>query len=337
MKDPIREAVDADLSVLDAEVQPVAEKDVEALIRDFKALNDRFYGRYKLGVITALPKELAAVTRVFDEPPQRLYHHLSEVEYHSIEIDCTGGQGKHRIILTLCPSMGNSSSAIAATAMLKDFPAIKEVVMVGIAGGIPRLNSLEKDVWLGDIVVSKGSGLVQYDLTKIEDDRILVRSEAPKPSSRLARVADLLEADRVSNGSQPWLAFLPLSTRIENGLRPSQDKDGNLKARTYDVTADPRRKSDAPVVHFGIIASANVLLKNSELRDELRAKFDVKAAEMEASGIADAAWFEGKGYLIIRGICDYCDKQKGDEWQGYAAAAAAAYLRALLERLPGVT
>ena len=42
----------------------------------------------------------------------------------------------------------------------------------------------------------------------------------------------------------------------------------------------------------------------------------------------------GIGYLVVRGICDYCDAHKNDTWQNYAAPAAAAYVRALLEALP---
>lgn len=51
---------------------------------------------------------------------------------------------------------------------------------------------------------------------------------------------------------------------------------------------------------------------------------------MEGAGVADATWTNGAGYLVVRGICDYCDGIKGDVWQGAAAIAAAAYVRALV-------
>lgn len=38
--------------------------------------------------------------------------------------------------------------------------------------------------------------------------------------------------------------------------------------------------------------------------------------------------------LVIRGISNYCDSHKNDEWQGYAAAAAAAYARQLFFHMP---
>lgn len=31
---------------------------------------------------------------------------------------------------------------------------------------------------------------------------------------------------------------------------------------------------------------------------------------MEASGVADATWTNTVGYLVVRGICDYCDTYK---------------------------
>ncbi len=98
--------------------------------------------------------------------------------------------------------------------------------------------------------------------------------------------------------------------------------------------ADPLRVEGRPRIFHGPIASANVLLKNPARRDALRDQFNVKAVEMEGSGIADVTWDRLLGYLVVCGVCDYCDSAKGDEWQHYAAAVAAAYTRALLEIVP---
>lgn len=38
--------------------------------------------------------------------------------------------------------------------------------------------------------------------------------------------------------------------------------------------------------------------------------------------------------LVIRGICDYADSHKNKEWQGYAAAVAAAYAKDLVLIVP---
>jgi hypothetical protein len=60
---------------------------------------------------------------------------------------------------------------------------------------------------------------------------------------------------------------------------------------------------------------------------------DVLCVEMEATGISTA--YE---CIVIRGISDLADENKNDECQGYAAAAAAACAKELLERVvPGPT
>ena len=85
---------------------------------------------------------------------------------------------------------------------------------------------------------------------------------------------------------------------------------------------------------MGGIASANNLLKNPNKRKMLKDKYGVLAVEMEASGVADATWTNTVGYLVVRGICDYCDTYKNDLWQEYAALVAAAYTCSIVESIP---
>ena len=146
-----------------------------------------------------------------------------------------------------------------------------------------------------------------------------------------------LEADELS-GNCDWRKFVePTLTRLSVGRPPTET---DLLIDSHDPTVfvehpiDLNRTKDQPRVFTGPIASANKLLKNPIMRDELRDKFHVKAVEMEASGIADAMWNAAVGYLIVRGICDYFDANKGDLWQKYAAVVAAAYTRVLIGSLP---
>lgn len=237
----------------------------------------------------------------------------------------------HSVIVAQSPRMGNSASAIAATALIKDFRHVTDVLMVGIAGAVPDLVRPDKDVRVGDIVVSHGAGLVQYDLTKIEVDKITVRSEAPKPSARLGAAVDVLETLRIGGAIPIWYANIDRCVKgVKGGVRPDISRDKLSGERKYQDSDFPEREVDRPLVHYGIIGAANALVKNPILRDELRDQFGVKAIEMEGSGVADAAWFSSVGYLIVRGTCDYCDGDKDDTWQAYAACAAAGYMRSLL-------
>ncbi|KXJ88858.1 hypothetical protein Micbo1qcDRAFT_166307 [Microdochium bolleyi] len=51
---------------------------------------------------------------------------------------------------------------------------------------------------------------------------------------------------------------------------------------------------------------------------------------MEAGGVTNEI-----PCLVIRGICDYADNRKNDDWQNYAAATAAAYAAYLLTQRRG--
>jgi nucleoside phosphorylase len=82
------------------------------------------------------------------------------------------------------------------------------------------------------------------------------------------------------------------------------------------------------MVHYGLIASRNKLMKDALFRDTLVAEKDVLCFEMEAAGLMNHF-----PCLVIRGICDYSDSHKNKEWQGYAAMAAAAYTKDLLFRI----
>lgn len=54
---------------------------------------------------------------------------------------------------------------------------------------------------------------------------------------------------------------------------------------------------------------------------------------MEGLGIADGTWTLSKGYIIVRGIVDYCNSDKNDDWHNYAAISAASYSRSIIERM----
>ncbi|KAK6500226.1 hypothetical protein TWF481_010575 [Arthrobotrys musiformis] len=82
-------------------------------------------------------------------------------------------------------------------------------------------------------------------------------------------------------------------------------------------------------VHYGLVASGNSVIKNAEDRDNINACFGGKVLciEMEAAGVVEA------DAIIIRGICDYADERKNDDWHDYAALVAAIYAKNILGRL----
>ena len=84
-------------------------------------------------------------------------------------------------------------------------------------------------------------------------------------------------------------------------------------------------EEDNPVVHYGLIASANQMVKDAFIHNKLAAEKNVLCFEMKAAGLMNHF-----PCLVICSICDYADSHKNKEWQGYAAIAAVAYTKDLL-------
>jgi len=80
----------------------------------------------------------------------------------------------------------------------------------------------------------------------------------------------------------------------------------------------------------GLIGSANVSLRDAQLRDQLAAEHHLRAFEMEGAGVGTSAFLNNRDWFMVRGISDYADRGFGTDWRNYAALAAAAYVRALL-------
>jgi nucleoside phosphorylase len=78
-------------------------------------------------------------------------------------------------------------------------------------------------------------------------------------------------------------------------------------------------------VHFGKIGSADTVMKSGEDRDRIAKEDGIIAFEMEGAGV----WNRFPS-IVIKGACDYADSHKTKEWQGYAAATAAASTKAFL-------
>lgn len=92
---------------------------------------------------------------------------------------------------------------------------------------------------------------------------------------------------------------------------------------------DMNQKSTAePLIHFGLYASGDKVMKSGEEREIIAKEEGVIAFEMEGSGVCES--FPGR-CLVVKAVCDYADSHKNKRWQNYAAASAAACTKALLE------
>jgi nucleoside phosphorylase len=96
-----------------------------------------------------------------------------------------------------------------------------------------------------------------------------------------------------------------------------------------ELVSRPDRDGTDPVMHYGTIASGNHVVRHGQTRERWGLEAGILCFEMEAAGLMNTF-----PCLVIRGICDYADSHKNKQWQGYAAATAAAYAKELLSIIP---
>ena len=291
-----------------------------------------------VGVIVALDVEFDAVRLMLsNEKPYRAEGSGGSREYLIGDIPSLRG-GIHQVILAQTMAMGNNAAALRAGKMLEHFDGLDCVIMCGIGGGVPHPKLPENHVRLGDIVVSDRFGVIQTDLGKQKLGEFEHRHDPRPPSARMLEAVKILERDKLA-GVRPWEGHLKAGLAARGYSRPDLSTDVVLDENGEPIN-HPIVSEPSPRVFLGPIASSNAVQGDFRKRDYLRDRFKVKAVEMEGSGIADATWeFGTVGYFDIRGICDYCDDRtkhlQTDTWKPYASMVAAAYLRSLLEAIPG--
>ncbi|WQF89370.1 Putative nucleoside phosphorylase domain-containing protein [Colletotrichum destructivum] len=308
---------------------------------------------YTVGWICALTTEFVAARAFLDER----HDGPREVSQHDSNIYALGKLGNHNVVIAVLPDgeYGIASAAVVARDMLHSFPNIRLGLMVGIGGGAP---SAKHDIRLGDVVVSsprhgKG-GVSQYDFGKtIQNQNFLETGFLNQPpkvlQSAVAGLKAMYEADghQLSEAVMRVLEKWPRLQKKYSQPHPSSDRlykshvvhAPGIEEDCIELCGDNPlhlslrherdKDEDNPAVHYGLIASANQLMKDALVRDKLAAEKDVLCFEMEAAGLMNHF-----PCLVIRGICDYADSHKSKEWQGFAAMVAAAYAKDLLRQIP---
>ncbi|KAF3396373.1 hypothetical protein F1880_007322 [Penicillium rolfsii] len=297
---------------------------------------------YTVGWVCTLPVELTAAQEMLDEEHQDL-----PLNHNDSNIYTLGSIGDHNVVLACLPvgQTGSISAAAVAVQMKNTFPAIRFGLMVGVGGGVP---SEKADIRLGDVVVSQPGnghgGVVQYDFGKsipggFERTGFL---NAPPPIL-LAAVTKLQSyLDRRKSDLPPHLlklSNLPKFGRNEAGndelFEAEYNHRGGDSCRLCTgarMKQREERKSTAPIIHYGTIASGNQVMRNGVERDNISLEFGgVLCFEMEAAGLMNTF-----PCLVIRGICNYADSHKNKRWQPYSAGTAAAYAKELLRVIPAV-
>ena len=303
---------------------------------------------YTVGWICALTSEYIAARNLLDEKHGDAVPSQGDSNSYTL-----GRMGWHNVVIACLPrgKIGNVSAASVASDMLRSFKSIRFGLMVGIGGGAPT-NDI--DIRLGDVVVSSPDrqvgGVLHYKFGReIQNREFELTGSLASPPAILLSALNQLSAQHVEEGHRIAESIEQMVTRVPNlrdhFLRPPPEKDRLYKAdyvHTDDMRTDensqlvvrqPRTgKHQDPAIHYGLIASADQVMKDAHTRDKLAKEQGILCFEMEAAGLMDRF-----ACVVIRGICDYSDTHKNFDWQWYAAATAAAYAKELLAVVPGDT
>jgi nucleoside phosphorylase len=294
---------------------------------------------YTVAVICAIEFEMSAVRYMLDET-----HPPLDSEDGDLNDYVLGRLSGHNVVLAWLPgNQGRGATAIVATNMARTFPYIKWRFLAGIGGGVP---SNKHDIRLGDVVVSmpegQHGGVVQYDLGKDTDRGFTLKGFLSPPPARLrAAIVKMRSDHRVNDNkiaefvsalvkkgrrlgvyerpTEPDVLFDPGYSHVENESTCERCNEENIVPRLA-------RNYDDPEIHYGLIASGDRVMRSANKRSAtVQDVGDILCFEMEAAGLMTEF-----SCIVIRGISDYADSHKNDEWQHYAAAAAAACLKELL-------
>lgn len=302
---------------------------------------------YTVAVVCAMSFEMSAVRYMLDREHTRLPTKPGDSNMYAL-----GDLHDHNVVLACLPGQqGKGAAATVAANMSRTFPSIKWRFLVGIGGGNP---GEKRDIRLGDVVVSlpvgPHGGVVQYDLGKETDTGFELKGFLWPSPSLLRSAVEMMRSDHLVRDNQiqenlsimlqkhPQLTMYKQPPGSDILFREDyQHMTGSSSCvncdRSQAIHRSPRQ-SKGPVIHYGLIASGDRVLRNAMKRTEAAYSLeDVLCFEMEAAGLMSEF-----PCIVIRGISDYADSHKNDSWHHFAAAAAAACTKELLSYIdPEVT
>ncbi|KAL5089578.1 hypothetical protein Trisim1_005272 [Trichoderma cf. simile WF8] len=329
------------------------------------APEERSYEDYSVGWICALPKEQTAATAMLDERHPGLpkpmndtnTYTLGSIGSHNVVIACLpkGQYGNNSaanvaaLMIRAFPSI-KIGLLVGIGGGVPTKVRLGDVVVSTPSGQYPGVvqwdlgkategGNFERTGALSTPPISLLTALAKLETEhELEGPKIPsfleeIKEKYPRLVKKYLKsdsLQDLLFRADYAHVRDPFMnALSPTGGVIES----SQDED----LASEDEYGEPcpfcdsnqavKRESRPMRVHYGLIASGNMVIKDGLLRDQLKDSLggNVLCFEMEAAGLMN-----NFPCLVIRGICDYCDSHKNKAWQEHAAAVAAAFAKELL-------
>ncbi|CAG8977265.1 hypothetical protein HYALB_00009363 [Hymenoscyphus albidus] len=282
---------------------------------------------YQVAWIAPLRIEVRAALKMLDNVHDGNFESDAGDDYQYIGGDING----HNIIIATFPLEtaygGNSAAALASQVKKCMGNSLWFGLLVGIAAGLPNP---QKDIRLGDVLIC--TKVIQHDMGKQTTEGFVNTSKQADSLQFLRSVFTKID-DLTEIKGHPFLQHLSRVQDVADDQGkflfrdPGEENDVQYKEVGRREVREQRqpRNEHRTRTWYGAIGSGNTLVKSSKERDELRDLYEIVGLEMEAHGTMNTI---PVGH--IRGVCDYADKRKNDDWHGFAAAVAAAYAREVL-------
>ncbi|KAB8224488.1 hypothetical protein BDV33DRAFT_233428 [Aspergillus novoparasiticus] len=299
---------------------------------------------FTIGWVCTVLKEYIASRQVLDD----IYDEATPASKEISSYYTLGRIGGHKVVICCCLPADQSGMVSAPRVMddmQKRFTSMRFVFNVGIAGGAP---SSKYDVRLGDVII--GTRVVQHRFRKGTSDGFIFAGHSLSPPRALLHAVTALKT-RLFYGLDLSESFENAYTRsptIEATFRRPEARTDRLYKSQFVHTNEcdclkecPRQSSEIIErqarqdhrieVHDGVIALVEKDIKDAVSRDQLTSELDALCFDRETSELCDSV-----SCIPIRGICSYSDSHGNEQWNGYAAAAAAVCARELLLTIPPV-
>ncbi|KAH9227452.1 hypothetical protein K456DRAFT_1876229 [Colletotrichum gloeosporioides 23] len=323
-------------------------------------------GNIRLLIVCALTLESDAVEALFD----RVWDldHSTMKSPRDTNTYTFGIFSKLPAVLVHMPGMGQKNASLVAMNCFHSFVNIRLALVVGICGSVPFYDKEQREILLGDIIIS--DSLVQYDYGRQYPDEVQRKSSINDGPGKLPiQIQGLLNmlkgrkgSERLRKRTMMHLELLKqeLGTQAEYvGAEHDELFDGAYIHRHNDSNVC-LTCSDNNVCNTARSPSCEDLFcDKGKLVPRKRLKKDAMAPEpvihigpiacgdkvMKSGQHRDeigskegviAFEMEGAGVwdifpcLVIKAVCDYADSHKQKRWQKYAAATASACAKGIL-------
>lgn len=115
---------------------------------------------FEIATLCALPIEADAVISLFDAYMDDDIHRYDKAPGDP-NAYTRGRIGRHNVVVVHMPDMGKVSAAVVGLTLRSTFRDIKLALIVGVCGGVPYDQRTKRDIFLGDVLISRS--LIQYD------------------------------------------------------------------------------------------------------------------------------------------------------------------------------